>query len=191
LPADGARLPVAARSDEELEAGLDALEDGGDPDVAGFAGDVAAPTVAEELLAAAVQALGGVDVLVDNTGGGVIRPTPEHTGDTLRATIDNQLWTTLRCCLAVLPHMVARGGGRIVSIGAGSVRDGLTDHAVHNAAKGGVHALATGLAREFAAPASPSTPWPRPTRAPRSRPRRSTPVRSRRRWAWCSTTRSA
>jgi len=88
--------------------------------------------VAEELLAAAVQALGGVDVLVDNTGGGVIRPTPEHTGDTLRATIDDQLWTTLRCCLAVLPHMVARGGGRIVRS--------------------------------------------RPTRAPRSRPRRSTPV---------------
>ena len=38
----------------------------------------------------------------------------------------------------------------IINIGADSVRNGLWDHAAYNAAKGGVHALATGLAREFA-----------------------------------------
>jgi 2,3-dihydroxy-2,3-dihydro-p-cumate dehydrogenase len=72
------------------------------------------------------------------------------TEETLRATIDNNLWTTLRTTLAVLPHMMSRGGGRIVNIGAESVRNGLTAHAVYNAAKGGVHAMTTGLAREFA-----------------------------------------
>ena len=83
-------------------------------------------------------------------GGGVIRPTLAHTERSLRATLDNNLWTTLRTCLAVLPHMTERGYGRIISIGAESVRNGLTDHAVYNAAKGGVHGLTTGLAREFA-----------------------------------------
>jgi len=106
--------------------------------------------VAEEMLAAGIAAFGGVDALVNNAGGGVIRPTLEHTEETLRATIDNNLWTTLRATLAVLPHLVERGGGRIVNIGAESVRNGLTSHAVYNAAKGGVHGLATGLAREFA-----------------------------------------
>jgi 2,3-dihydroxy-2,3-dihydro-p-cumate dehydrogenase len=43
-----------------------------------------------------------------------------------------------------------RGYGRIISIGAESVRNGLTDHAIYNAAKGGVHGLTSGLAREFA-----------------------------------------
>jgi len=146
LLTDGATVLVAARSGEELKTGLDALG----PHVVGFVGDLSDPAVAEELLATAVEALGGVDVLVNNAGGGVIRPTLEHTEETLRSTIDNNLWTTLRCCLAVLPHMVERGGGRIVNIGAESVRNGLTDHAVYNAAKGGVHALAVGLAREFA-----------------------------------------
>jgi 2,3-dihydroxy-2,3-dihydro-p-cumate dehydrogenase len=47
--------------------------------------------------------------------------------------------------------MVSRGHGRIVNIGADSVRTGLVDHAMYNAAKGGVHAMVTGLAREFAA----------------------------------------
>jgi len=46
--------------------------------------------------------------------------------------------------------MVRKGYGRIVNLGADSVRNGLTDHAAYNAAKGGVHGLTTGLAREFA-----------------------------------------
>jgi 2,3-dihydroxy-2,3-dihydro-p-cumate dehydrogenase len=141
LLADGARVLVAVQSKDQLySAGLD---------VASFVGDLAPAGAGEELLAAATDALGGVDVLVNNAGGGVIRPTLEHTEETLRATIDNNLWTTIRCTLAVLPHMVERGGGRIVNIGAESVRNGLTDHAIYNAAKGGVHALTTGLAREF------------------------------------------
>jgi len=108
------------------------------------------PSRADELLATAVDAFGQVDILVNNAGGGVIRPTLEHTEESLRATIDNNRWTTIRATLALLPHMVERGYGRIVNIGAESVRNGLVDHAMYNAAKGGVHAMATGLAREFA-----------------------------------------
>jgi 2,3-dihydroxy-2,3-dihydro-p-cumate dehydrogenase len=46
--------------------------------------------------------------------------------------------------------MVKSKYGRIVSIGAESVRNGLWDHASYNAAKGGMHGLTTGLARELA-----------------------------------------
>jgi len=113
-------------------------------------GDLSRPGVAEALRDKAIGMFGAVDILVNNAGGGVIKPTLEHTEETLRATIDNNLWTTLRCCLAFLPHMRSRGHGRIINIGAESVRNGLTDHAVYNAAKGGVHGLSTGLAREFA-----------------------------------------
>jgi 2,3-dihydroxy-2,3-dihydro-p-cumate dehydrogenase len=143
LMADGAKVLVSALTTEQLE---DLPMSG----VAGFVGDLSRPGVGEQLLAAAVAALGGVDILVNNAGGGVIRPTLEHTEETLQATIDNNLWTTIRCTLAVLPHMVERGRGRIINVGAESVRNGLTDHAIYNAAKGGVHAMATGLAREFA-----------------------------------------
>jgi 2,3-dihydroxy-2,3-dihydro-p-cumate dehydrogenase len=46
--------------------------------------------------------------------------------------------------------MVSRGHGRIINIGADSVRTGLMDHAMYNAAKGGVHAMVAGLAVEYA-----------------------------------------
>jgi 2,3-dihydroxy-2,3-dihydro-p-cumate dehydrogenase len=111
------------------------------------AGDLSDPEAARTLIAACE---GRLDVLVNNAGGGVIRPTREHTEDTLQATIDRNLWTALRTTLEALPLMAAAGYGRIVFIGADSVRNGLDLHAVYNAAKGGVHAFARGLAREYA-----------------------------------------
>ena len=145
LIADGAAVFAATRSKEDLERVHEQAAITG-----GFAGELHQPGAAEDLTTAAVETLGHVDILVNNAGGGVIRPTLEHTEETLPVTVDNNLWTTIYCVRAVLPHMVSRGHGRIVNIGADSVRTGLIDHAMYNAAKGGVHAMVTGIAREFA-----------------------------------------
>ena len=145
LIADGAVVFAATRSKEDLDRVYENAAIAG-----GFVGELHEPGVADDLMAAALETLGRLDVLVNNAGGGVIRPTLEHTEESLRATVDNNLWTTIYCVLAALPHMVSRGHGRIVNIGADSVRTGLMDHAMYNAAKGGVHAMVTGLAREFA-----------------------------------------
>jgi 2,3-dihydroxy-2,3-dihydro-p-cumate dehydrogenase len=115
-----------------------------------FVADLSAPGNAERLRDAALQAFGQIDVLVNNAGGGVILPSLAHTEETLQRTIANNLWTALRCTLACIPPMRERHYGRVVNIGADSVRNGLDDHAVYNAAKGGVHAMAAGFAREFA-----------------------------------------
>jgi 2,3-dihydroxy-2,3-dihydro-p-cumate dehydrogenase len=142
---DGAAVFAATRSKEDLERVYEHAAIAG-----AFAGELHQTGVADEMVATAAETLGHVDVLVNNAGGGVIRPTLEHTEESLRATVDNNLWTTIYCVRAVLPHMVSRGDGRIINIGADSVRTGLMDHAMYNAAKGGVHAMVTGLAREFA-----------------------------------------
>jgi 2,3-dihydroxy-2,3-dihydro-p-cumate dehydrogenase len=87
---------------------------------------------------------------VNNAGSGVIRPFLEHDEASLQATLARNLWTTLWCCHKVLPHMVRANHGRIVNIGADSLRTGIAGHAGYNAAKGGVIGLMVGLAREFA-----------------------------------------
>jgi 2,3-dihydroxy-2,3-dihydro-p-cumate dehydrogenase len=145
LTADGARVFAATRAKEDLEGVVDHTDIAG-----GFVGDLHRPGVADDLVNAAIGALGHVDILVNNAGGGVIAATVEHTEDTLRATIDNNLWTTIYCVRAALPHMLSRCQGRIINIGADSVRTGLMDHAMYNAAKGGVHAMVSGLAVECA-----------------------------------------
>lgn len=114
------------------------------------AGDLSQEDVAGAVIRSAIESYGTLDVLVNNAGGGIIKPFLDHTPDTLRTTIDRNLWTTLWCTWHAVPIMKAKGYGRIVNIGADLVRNGLWGHAAYNAAKGGVHAMATGLAREFA-----------------------------------------
>jgi 2,3-dihydroxy-2,3-dihydro-p-cumate dehydrogenase len=115
-----------------------------------YVGDLSRDEAAKALVATAIDAFGRVDILVNNAGGGLIRPFMSHTVETLEETLRRNLWTVLLCTHAVLPHMVNARYGRIVHIGADSVRNGLPSHAGYNAAKGGVHGLTTGLAREFA-----------------------------------------
>ncbi len=147
--AEGARLVLADLDETLLATAAKQLEARG-AEVVTEAGDLAQEAVAARTIAAATKRYGRLDILVNNAGGGILRPFLEHTPETLRTTIDRNLWTAIWCCWYALPLMKAGGYGRIVNLGADSVRNGLWDHAAYNAAKGGVHAMSTGLAREFA-----------------------------------------
>ena len=114
------------------------------------AGDLSEEAVVRALVERTCSAFGRIDVLVNNAGSGVIRPFLEHDAESLATTLKRNLWTTLWCCHKVLPAMVAQNHGRIVNIGADSLRTGLPQHAGYNAAKGGVIGLMVGLAKEFA-----------------------------------------
>lgn len=152
LLADGFAVMAA-----DLEPGVDTLigaiaaQAGHGPDrFMAHAGDLSSEVVVQAMVDATLARWGRIDVLVNNAGGGVIRPFLEHDADSLAATMARNLWTTLWCCHKVLPHMVARNHGRVVNIGADSLRTGIPGHAGYNAAKGGVVGLTVGLAREFA-----------------------------------------
>ena len=146
----GAHLVLSDADEERLGRVADEIAATGRDRPIVKAGDLSQEPVAGRVIKAAVETFGALDILVNNAGGGIIKPFLDHTPETLRTTIDRNLWTTLWCTWHAVPIMKARGYGRIVNIGADSVRNGLWDHAAYNAAKGGVHAMATGLAREFA-----------------------------------------
>jgi 2,3-dihydroxy-2,3-dihydro-p-cumate dehydrogenase len=150
LVAEGAAVVLGDVDADRLEAISAKLDAQAPGRVHAVLGDLSRQADAEALISAAGEQFGRLDVLVNCAGGGVIRATPDHTEETLRATVDRNLWTTLYCTLSALPVMAEAGYGRIVNVGAESVRNGLFRHAIYNAAKGGVHAVATGLAREYA-----------------------------------------
>jgi 2,3-dihydroxy-2,3-dihydro-p-cumate dehydrogenase len=121
----------------------------GSDDAASYAGDLSTFAGAQDAVNAALDAFGRLDLLVNNAGGGVLRPFMEHDDASIAETLSRNLLTTIHCCRAAVPEL-KRNHGRIVNIGADSVRTGLALHAIYNAAKGGVHGLTTGLARELA-----------------------------------------
>lgn len=151
LAREGADLMLTDLDAETLDATARDLADEHGVRVEQHVADMSGQDANEAMVAATLASFGRLDILVNNAGGGVIRPFLEHTPQTLRTTIDRNLWTVLWACRAALPAMLEAGYGRVVSIGADSVRNGLWQHAAYNGAKGGVHGLTTGLAREFAA----------------------------------------
>lgn len=150
LAAEGAKVVMADLLSETLKAAVDAVRSAHGAQAVAHVGDLSQESVVSAMLALTRETFGPASILVNNAGGGVIRPFLEHTPETLHATIDRNLWTAIWCCRSFLPDMLSVGYGRIINIGADSVRNGLLQHAAYNAAKGGVHGLTTGLAREFA-----------------------------------------
>jgi 2,3-dihydroxy-2,3-dihydro-p-cumate dehydrogenase len=150
LAKDGAKLVLADLDDAGLKEASAGLVSQFDTEVASQAGDLAEQGVAEKTMKLASERFGRLDILVNNAGGGIIKPFTEHTPETLKTTIDRNLWTVLWCSWYAVAAMRNQVYGRIINLGADSVRNGLWDHAAYNAAKGGVHGLTTGMAREFA-----------------------------------------
>lgn len=150
LARDGAKLIIADLDGAALKDAAVQLSTSFGQDVGSVAGDLSDQAAAKAVVDLAVERFGRIDILVNNAGGGIIKPFVEQTPETLKATIDRNLWTVLWCSWYAAPIMRAQSYGRIINIGADSVRNGLWDHAAYNAAKGGVHGLTTGMAREFA-----------------------------------------
>jgi 2-hydroxycyclohexanecarboxyl-CoA dehydrogenase len=99
---------------------------------------------------AALEASGGVDVLVNNAGidefGFFNQTTPDMWDRVLAVNLNG----VLNCTHAALPGMQERGYGRIVSIASEAGRVGSKGSAVYSAAKGGVIAFMKVIARENA-----------------------------------------
>ena len=150
LARDGAKLVLADLDGSGLKQASAHLSKEYGAEVAYYVGDLADQNTAEKTINLAADRFGKLDILVNNAGGGIIKAFAEHTPETLKTTIDRNLWTVLWCSWYAVPKMRAQRYGRIINLGADSVRNGLWDHAAYNAAKGGVHGLTTGMAREFA-----------------------------------------
>ncbi len=117
----------------------------------GLAANVADESLVAQAVDAAIERFGRVDVLVNNAG----ITQPVKTLDIGRADYDRILDVNLRgtliCSQAVIPHMIAAGGGSIVCISSVSAQrgGGIFGGPHYSAAKAGVLGLAKAMAREF------------------------------------------
>lgn len=143
--AEGGRVLFVDRADFVAEVAAEAP--GGN--TAGCVADLETYDGAHAAMACAVATFGRIDVLVNGVGGAIrMRPFAEFEPAQIDAEIRRSLMPTLYSCHAVLPHMLAGGGGTIVNVSSNATRG--IRRVPYSAAKGGVNALTAALAMEYA-----------------------------------------
>jgi NAD(P)-dependent dehydrogenase (short-subunit alcohol dehydrogenase family) len=112
----GARLVLAAREAETLNAARDELARDTDAEILAVPTDVSDPSQCDHLIKTTLTRLGPIDVLVNNAGIINVGPVETQTLDDFRTVLATNFWGAVHCTLAVLPAMRARGFGRIANI---------------------------------------------------------------------------
>jgi 3-oxoacyl-[acyl-carrier protein] reductase len=142
LRGEGANVAMFARRADVLER--EAGQIGG----LAVPGDVTSSDDLERLVASVVDAYGGIDILVNNSGGPPRATATELDGDNVRAAVDLLLVSIVRLTELCLPHLERSGRGRIVNITSSTVREPIDSLALSNAVRPGVVGWAKSLARQ-------------------------------------------
>ncbi len=149
LAAAGADLVLASRTASELDSLVDEIEALGRRAVA-VPTDVTSPEACEAMVAAAVDGLGRLDVLVNNAGTNVRKPALELTPDEFDSVLQVNLKGYYNGARAAGAHFVAQGSGKLINVSSilGSVA--LPNQAAYASSKGAIDQLTKVLAIEWA-----------------------------------------
>ena len=147
--AAGAHVALAARSKPDLEETAQQVERHGVRALVATT-DVTRYDEVEALVARTVETLGGLDVLVNNSGIARTTPLAEATPEDWRAIVDVNLTGVFNGCRAAAPHLIARRRGKVINLASVLGAVGLPGYALYAATKGGVIALTRTLGVEWA-----------------------------------------
>jgi NAD(P)-dependent dehydrogenase (short-subunit alcohol dehydrogenase family) len=117
-----------------------------------IAADVSQPDQVKAMVATCLAELGGLDGLVNNAGiysTLVPRPFEQIDLEEWRRLFEVNVFGVMSCCQAVVPHMKANGGGRIVNIISGTPFKGIPFMLHYVSSKGAVLGMTRSLAKEL------------------------------------------
>ena len=147
LVEEGAHVVMCARGADDLDVAVRAVS--GPGRAIGVVADVTLPRGAAAVVDAAVEQLGGLDVVVNNVGGSGARSFEGTDADDLRTVLDRNLFPALNVSRAALPALRERGGGVIAMIASIWGREGGGGPS-YNVAKAAEISLAKAMAGDLA-----------------------------------------
>ena len=145
----GAKVGCAARSTSDLAETVAEIEAAG---AAGLAvpADVTSRPDVERMLQQTTSAFGGLDILLINAGGNLERNlVGEDDPDNWLATVHLNLAGAYYTAREAIPHLKARGGGRILMMGSGMGHSATSGASAYAVGKAGVWMLVRVLAEEL------------------------------------------
>jgi len=145
----GARVAIASRNEERLQAAAERLRADGVQATA-LPVDVRDPERVRAMVDEVTARLGRLDVLVNNAAGNFYAPSETLSPNAWKSVVEIDLYGTFFCSQAVMPVMRGQGGGRIVNVSMTLHYRGWPLMAHATAAKAGIDALTRTLALEWA-----------------------------------------
>jgi 2-deoxy-D-gluconate 3-dehydrogenase len=145
----GADVAVAGRNTDKTTAAVAELQ-GLRVKSIGLQCDVTDVNQVQQMVASTVDQLGGLDILIVNAGTNIRKLPQEYSLEEWHTLIDTNLTSAFTCCQAAYPRMVARGGGKIITIGSMTSLFGFGVGPVYAATKGGIVQLTRSLAVAWA-----------------------------------------
>ncbi|MBM3267023.1 MAG: SDR family oxidoreductase [Candidatus Sericytochromatia bacterium] len=145
LAAEGARVAICARGADRLE--LARAEVGA---AAAFACDLSLPGAGAAAVEQAIAALGGLDILVTNSGGPPTGAFRDVSDQAWQAGFDGLWQSAAGAIRAALPGMTAARWGRVLLVTSVAAREPIAGLTVSNALRAGLLGLANSLSREVA-----------------------------------------
>jgi NAD(P)-dependent dehydrogenase (short-subunit alcohol dehydrogenase family) len=144
----GADVAIASRSMENLEPVVGELEQRG-IDACATTVDVREPERVDEMRETVLDELGDISILVNNAGANFLCPAEDLSANGWRSVVGTILDGTANCTFSVGEHLIERGGGVVLSMGATNSVRGAPYHAHSGAGKAGVHNLMQSVAAEW------------------------------------------
>ena len=148
LAQEGCKVVICARGEEALRATADDIEAVGG-DVLAIVDDVTEPEAPARLVAATVEHFGGLDILVGNAGGPPPGRALDVTDEGIEAAVNANLTTSVRLAREAVPHLRAKGWGRICFITSASVKQPIPTLALSNLARTGLWAWTKTAAQDL------------------------------------------
>ncbi len=115
-----------------------------------FAMDVLDRAGVRRAVAAAVEKLGGLDILLNNAGVNVRKPVLELSEEEWDLVVDTNLKGYFLVAQAVAPHLIARGYGKVINVSSIFGAVGMNDQLAYASSKGGVVQMTKVMAIEWA-----------------------------------------
>lgn len=151
LADEGAAVFLVGRNRERLASAADKINARGRGKATPIVADLAQPAEIESLIATVEQAAGGVDILVNNTGGPPAMPALAMTVNDLRTQFEIMVASVIGITNQFLPGMRARKWGRILTIASSGALQPIPNLALSNTLRLSLVGWSKTLAAEVAA----------------------------------------
>jgi 3-oxoacyl-[acyl-carrier protein] reductase len=151
LAEEGVSIAINGRNLDTLRTAAAEIASASGSKVVPIAADVSLAEEVQRLVREAADALGGLDILVNNVPAPVFGPFLEHTDEDWQRAVDIKLMGYVRASRAAIPHLQQDGGGVIINnIGSGG-RAYTQNHIAGGSTNAALMLITTGLAHELGA----------------------------------------